>query len=175
MGSIDILRISAIVLSLIVLIGGALMLFPGSADYLSEFVEQKDPEPIVFEDFVPDDREEQFLTCPADLCANAGAHRLTPVYSVSADNLRARLLELIDNDPRISLRTADVGIDQYEFLAISPRQRYPDQITIRILELAPDRSSAAIFSRSISESERGTRNADRINRWLQIIDDARNL
>ncbi|KLN61781.1 hypothetical protein WH96_05675 [Kiloniella spongiae] len=119
----------------------------------------------------------QFLVCPKKLC-QASAHRESPVYNLSVDELKAEWLAFIKKQPRTEpwiAPSAELGdletvVDdenlQYDFIQRSEWMRYPDSITIRFIPLGSTTSTLAIYSRShYGKSDFGV-NEQRITNWL---------
>ncbi|WP_085899407.1 DUF1499 domain-containing protein [Kiloniella majae] len=107
----------------------------------------------------------QFLVCPKSFC-QASAHRESPVYNLSVDELKAEWLTFIKKQPRIEEGAADEQKQQYDFIQRTEWIRYPDSITIRFIPLGSTTSTLAIYSRShYGKSDFGV-NEQRITNWL---------
>lgn len=167
----DLIRAGSIVLSLIVLIAGALFLLPGSGQLL-EGIFGREEVPIV--DFytlsVPADGPDHYLVCPQDVCVSQPPDQLSKIYDIPADRLRSLLLGFVDNQPTISFWRMDPAINQFDFLENNPTMRMPDVITVRTFDLGDGRSTMAIYSRSMHGFAKKGSNRRRAQRWMAMID-----
>ena len=141
--------------------------------------------PIEFSTLELKATDNQYLVCPEDLCERAEPHRLADVYAVPAESLRRSLLEVIDDDPGSSLRMSGHAQSGHASNLTSPRivvdstsgntlrvvartalMRFPDIISVDIIEVSQNRSTLALYGRSqIGRSDLGVNKA-RIDRWL---------
>ena len=125
--------------------------------------------PIDFATLQRTPRPNQYLMCPADLCA-ASIDAASPVYDVSDAALKKTWLALMSTQPR----TVQVGLSpdasQYDFIQRSKWFRFPDTITVKFIPLPEGRSTLAIYSRSrYGRSDFGV-NQQRIEAWLKRLD-----
>lgn len=113
-------------------------------------------------------RQNTYLVCPPDLCGQA-PDRESPVFALSAIELRNLWFEMIGNQPRIDWIASDEEILQYDFVQRTRLMRFPDSITVRFLALQEGRSTLAIYSRShYGRSDFGV-NQERIEAWLDAL------
>ena len=114
------------------------------------------------------DRPNQFLICPPGLCG-AKAHADSPLFDVPVERLRARWREVVAGQPSVESLAEDQDGLGFDYVQRSPRFRFPDLITVRFIAAAPERSTLAIYSRSIyGESDFGV-NRERIEAWLALL------
>lgn len=110
------------------------------------------------------------LVCPAGVCARTQPDRTAPVYPVSTDTLLRTLKEMVAADPDNRIVGAPAP-DDLRFVARTPVLRFPDTVSVTVLETAPGAASLAIYSRSqIGRSDLGV-NAARIDRLLAALDE----
>ncbi|GAB4576469.1 MAG: hypothetical protein Tsb008_20590 [Rhodothalassiaceae bacterium] len=168
MSLLDFIRIAAIGLSVVVvLIGGALLLMP--SDRLESLFGTGALEPTDFRTLERKDKPNSYLLCPRDHCPRARADAEAPVFDMPVEELRRRLLSLVDGDANLKVHAMDLERGYFEIIARTPSMRFPDIISVELLELPNGRSSLAIFSRSVyGYSDLGA-NRKRIERWLAII------
>lgn len=167
---VDILRIGSIVLSIVVLLAGALFLLPGSGQLL-EGIFGREEVPLV--DFrtlaIARGSPDHYLVCPEDVCLSEPPDQVLQVYDISAERLRARLLSFVDNQATVSFWRMDPAINQFDFLENDPSMRMPDVVTVQTFDLGQGKSAIAIYSRSLhSFADKGS-NRKRVQRWLAMI------
>ena len=107
----------------------------------------------------------QYLVCPADLCA-ADADATAPEFALSAETLQAHWRTMVGAEPRVEfLGESDDG-RQLDYVQRTARWRFPDLITVRFIALGSERSTLAIYSRAVyGQSDFGV-NRERIEAWL---------
>ncbi len=124
-------------------------------------------DPIDFPTLELSDKPNQFLMCPAGYC-RAPAQLESPIFDIPVDQLRKRWDDTVREEPRVALLSADTP-DQSTFVQRSARLRFPDIVTVRFISLAPERSTLAIFSRSVyGRSDFGV-NRQRVLDWMDKI------
>ena len=143
----------------------ALLLFtPLGERPLTALFSVGDFEAVDFEDLKLTDKPNQFLMCPPHICSG---HADSPVFDVSADELRERWREVISAQPRVELLAEDG--QQFDYVQRSARFRFPDIITVRFISVPPSKSTLVIYSRSVyGKSDFGV-NRKRIEAWLLAI------
>lgn len=123
--------------------------------------------PVDFATLAVPDSPNRYLVCPPGLCARADA--AAPVHPVPADRLRAAWTAVLNR--HAARRLSETG-EQIDVEVRTPWLRFPDLVTIRIVPQGPDRSAAAVYSRSLyGHSDLGT-NAARIRTWQAEVDEA---
>lgn len=114
----------------------------------------------------------QYLVCPQDFCTEP-PHRVSPAFNFSVEELSTRWQRLIAGEPRIVTLSVDPNLQQFQYTQRTEWVRFPDVIAVKLITLGPDRSTLAIYSRSIyGRSDFGTNRA-RIDGWLAALQHAR--
>ena len=125
--------------------------------------------PVNFETLVRRSRPNDALACPADLCRTARPDIVPPLYPISAERLREIVAGIAREDPETQIVYSARGEDQDRYVARTRLMRFPDTINVRIIPIAADAATVAIYSRSqIGYSDMGM-NRKRIERWLDGI------
>lgn len=107
----------------------------------------------------------QYLVCPDGFC-RAAAHRLSPGYNVTANELRERWLQWMTEQPKVVLASANSEGLQVTFIERSRLLGFPDLITLQFVPAGERQSTIAIYSRSLyGYSDLGVNRA-RIEQWL---------
>ena len=110
-------------------------------------------------------KKNQFLVAP-DGYSSEQAHFSSPTYGCSAENLKAKWMSMINNQPRVILKNSDNHNMEYTFIQYSKIFRFPDYITVHFIALSPMKSTLAIFSRSRYGRRDFGVNERRIRSWL---------
>lgn len=166
---LGIVSLTAIVLSIILLIIAGLFLFPQTREYLNNNFAQGTLKTIDFRNLIKREEGDGYLACPIDICINIEPDENSPEFDVSLIQLRKILFEFIDSQGTISLQNLDMVNQNFDFIEKTPSMRLPDIISVQLFKLSPDRSTVAIYSRSIKGYEDEKRNKDRVKRWLDYI------
>jgi len=107
------------------------------------------------------------LVCPRDLCSRAAPDIEPPVYPLAAERLRAIAREAILAEPDVTQVQSDGPQDRY--VVRTRLLRFPDTVDVKVVALAEDRSTLALYSRSqIGRSDFGT-NQRRLRRWVDRV------
>ena len=170
MGSIKKIRYLAIGSSIVILALGALLLHPDSRPLLESLFGQGELPPVDFESLELSGDRDEYLVCDPELCRLTQPHLVAKAYSVPFGELREILLSSIDKSPTYFRRSLDLAIQQFEFTERVPNSPFPDVVTIRFVSLGDNRSSIAIYSRSVAGRSDPGRNQDRVESLLGIIE-----
>lgn len=155
-------------------VGGTVLVWrgaePGGIDDLWHLVfGAPDLGPVNFETLVRRSRPNDALAAPDGLCRNARPDFATPVYAVPAERLRAIVAEVAHADAETQIVFSAQWEEQDRYVARSPVMRFPDTINVRVIPIAADASTLALYSRSqIGLSDLGV-NRKRLERWLDRI------
>ncbi len=143
---------------------------PGGIDDLYHLtVGAPDLGAVDFETLVRRSRPNDALACPQDLCRIARPDIVPPLYPVSAERLREIVAGIAREDPETQIVYSARWEEQDRYVARTRLMRFPDTINVRIVPVAADASTIAIYSRSqIGYSDWGV-NRKRIERWLDAI------
>ena len=111
----------------------------------------------------------QYLVCPKDICS-ASAHRESPVFDFDVDELIRKWDAMIARQKRVEVVSQQSAPRQRDYVQRSFLFRFPDIITVRFLPLTEERSTLAIYSRSVyGHSDLGV-NKKRIDAWLAELE-----
>jgi hypothetical protein len=169
---LDNLTYISISLSVLIIVGGLLLILFSEELPLEGIFSPSKMEVIDFETLaiVPD--QNHYLSCPEDYCLMATSDQITIVYPVTVDVLSLRFLDFIDAQPRVEKNTKrwDIPNRQFEYLAYSGPNPFPDVVTVQFYDLGGNHSSLAILSRTLKGEDRNNANKNRVNRWLSTLD-----
>jgi len=159
------------VLVLAVLIAGGLLLFtPLGDESLSGVFPVGEVEPVEFASLQLTENPNQFLMCPPGRCS-AQAHAESPVFGFPVEELRKRWDAIVAAEPRLTVLERDRSGFQVDYVQRSARFRFPDVITVRFVEVPDERSSLAVYSRSLfGKSDLGV-NRERIEAWVAALEE----
>jgi uncharacterized protein (DUF1499 family) len=110
-----------------------------------------------------------FLFCPPGYCPAAEAIA-SPVFPMPWERLREYWTEVISGEKRIETIAADPDERRFAYIQHSPTFRFPDIITVEFVQLAPNRSSIAIYSRSRYGHYDFGKNRKRVGKWLALLE-----
>jgi uncharacterized protein (DUF1499 family) len=113
------------------------------------------------------------LVCPASHCPNAKPDSEPKTYPMARAELLARLKSIALAEPDTAELYCGTDCDRIARILQHTRlMRFPDTIDIEVLPAADNRSTLAIYSRSlIGRGDLGVNRA-RIERWLAALDTA---
>ncbi|MFD0916369.1 DUF1499 domain-containing protein [Pseudahrensia aquimaris] len=132
-----------------------------------------DQGPVNFATLTKTPKPNQALICPEGFCAAAEAKgqvdRQSPIYALSADQLKQELLRSLETENDLTRVDDESEENRMRFVQRTARLRFPDSIRVEIVPLSNGRSSIALYSQSqIGTSDLGV-NAKRMNRWLKRL------
>jgi len=109
------------------------------------------------------------LVCPADHCPNAQSDSTPKVYATPPAELLARLrtIALAEPDTRELAGAPDDGA---RFLQHTRLMRFPDTIDVEVFPAGENRSTLAVYSRSLLGRRDFGVNRARVTRWLAALD-----
>jgi uncharacterized protein (DUF1499 family) len=113
------------------------------------------------------------LVCPPALCARAKPDWDAKTFAVTAAELRTRVMSIALAEPRtgaLHCHPPCDGPDRY--VQYSSIMRFPDNIDVQILPVGEDKSTIAIYSRSLLAYHDFGTNRARIARWLAALQSA---
>ncbi|WP_201153280.1 DUF1499 domain-containing protein [Rhodothalassium salexigens] len=172
MSGFDVFRLTVIGLSVAVLILGAVLLgliYSGRTAWLEDLFGPGELAEIEFATLERQSPSNSYLACPEGLCTASQVDQTVPVYPLSVDALQQRLIDWVDGKPDVTLRRLEPETRQYHFVARTPRMRFPDLVTIQLLERGADRSTLAIYSRSVYGKSDLGKNEARVKTWLAVL------
>lgn len=109
------------------------------------------------------------LACPPGFCPTAKSDLDVPVFATEVAQLREELekIALADGEVEKVFTSPHDGTERY--VARSRLMRFPDTVSVLAIDLAPQRSSIALYSRSqLGRSDFGANKA-RLERWLAAL------
>jgi Protein of unknown function (DUF1499) len=111
------------------------------------------------------ERPNQYLVCPKGLCA-AAAHRESPAIALPVEKLEAKWRALLTRKAGAVQFAHDKERRQFDVVLRTSMLRFPDVVTIRFIALDAERSTVAVYSRSLyGRSDFGVNRA-RVDGWL---------
>ena len=164
------LRVILIVLLLPLLAYAGLALAVGRDGVWDTLLGAGDRGPVAFETLQPPDRPNRHLVCPPDLCRKADGE--SPVFPVAVEAQAKAWDRLIEREGarRFARQDGQSQAGQIDVEVRTPWLRFPDLVTIRPIALGPDRSTVALYSRSLyGHSDFGV-NAGRLRSWLGALE-----
>ena len=156
---------------IIVLIGGLVALFllsPQSRPILVKLLPVGKIEFVQFDVLQPPDRPNHFLLCPKDYCV-FGADAESPVYNMPKERLRTIFFEALELDPAMQIEKNYDDVDQYDIVTRSKYLAFPDILTVRFFRSGEDKSTLAMYSRSVYGHYDFGVNRERVEKLLRII------
>lgn len=107
----------------------------------------------------------QYLLCPQDLCTTR-TDGVAPVFDLSAERLQGLWEMMMTEEPSVHEVGRDLAILQVDYVQRTKLLRFPDLITVRFIPLGEQRSTLAIYSRSVyGQGDMGV-NRTRVLDWL---------
>ena len=110
-----------------------------------------------------------FLSCPPGYCPAAEAIA-SAVFPMPWERLREYWTEVISGQKRVEKIVADPDERRFVYIQQSPIFRFPDIVTIEFVQLGPNRSSIAIYSRSRYGDHDFGKNRKRVGKWLALLE-----
>lgn len=151
-----------------VLLGGAvfsLILILGFNTLIQENPRPQHIDPLAVQLGV---RDNQILLTP-ELKTGDPREIQSPTYALDADQLVAKLDEMILSEPRAKMIGGAKTFRWMTYVQRSRFLRFPDFISVRVLSAGEGRSTMVIYSRSLyGERDLGV-NRDRVERWLKAL------
>jgi uncharacterized protein (DUF1499 family) len=152
----------------IVVAYGSLVAVKGRKGALAVLLGEIKREPVDFAQLRLKSSPNQYLVCPEGDCSGQ-AHAVAPDFSVSVDRLQAAWFAVVESQPSTEIIGRNDAARQFDIETLTPLIGYPDTVTVRFIELASDRSTLMIYSRShYGHSDLGA-NQKRIDRWLAEV------
>lgn len=115
-------------------------------------------------------RPNSYLMSPAGYCPFP-PNEISPVFDMAARDLEAKFETIVDAEPRTEkFRTIKISNEtQIDFVQYSAFFGFPDTITIRFIELGPETSTLAIYSRAHYGRRDFGVNEKRIKDWMHKL------
>lgn len=127
--------------------------------------------PVNFATLTRHDTPNDALVCPAARCPNAKPDEEPKTYPMTPAELLARLKAVVLAEPDTKELSCAPNCDHTDrFVQYTRLMRYPDTIDIEVFSVPDNRSTLAIYSRSlVGRSDLGVNHA-RVMRWLAALD-----
>ena len=109
------------------------------------------------------------LFCPPGYCPAAQAI-VSPVFPMPWERLHEYWTEVITGEKRVETIATDPDMRRFVYIQHSPTFRFPDIITVEFVQLGPNRSSIAIYSRSRYGDYDFGKNRRRVGKWLALLE-----
>lgn len=172
--SVEKLRARAISISLlIVAIGGLgwfLVVSDKDGSLFGENLQNGTLDKVSFATLVPDTNS--YLLCPANLCRGGSPDGETAIYDVGVAGLSRALFAYTDRHAGITLRERDLMNWQFDLSEYAQGENFPHVITVKFIPIREDKSTIAIYSRSVVGSSDKETHRERVERWLRFIEAA---
>jgi uncharacterized protein (DUF1499 family) len=110
-----------------------------------------------------------FLACPPGYCPAAQAIA-SPVFPMPWERLREYWTEVISGEKHVDTVVTDHDNRRFVYIQHSPTFRFPDIVTIEFVQLGPNRSGIAIYSRSRYGTYDFGKNRKRVVKWLALLE-----
>ena len=130
-----------------------------------------DKGPVDFATLRKSRKPNQFLLAPENYCKNETPDKTSPTYSLSAEELKQKLLASLENEQ--NLERVDDGSSALSVRLVqrSKKLRFPDTIPVEIIPLDGSKSTIVFYSQSqIGYRDFGVNRA-RIMRWLRRLEE----
>ncbi|WP_282608350.1 DUF1499 domain-containing protein [Pelagibius sp. Alg239-R121] len=121
-----------------------------------------------------------FLLCPENFCAKRPPDRASSVYDVSQEQLVKIVRKVVESTeglrrddrerPKADQSSQPPPAMQWDYVATTRHMKFPDLITIRILEAGDGKSSLVIYSRAVYGRKDFGANQNRIAAWIEAIE-----
>lgn len=153
----------ALIAAFVLVLAGAVLIWEGS---MLERVFSIGTVPVIdFTTLERADTPNQYLACPNEVCS-AFIDDLPPVYAASVAEVRSAWEALMKSEPRVREKRRDLTGVQIDYVQRSRLLRFPDLITVRFIAIDANRTTLAIYSRSIyGQGDMGVNKA-RIRGWI---------
>lgn len=142
-------------------------------------------ERIDFATLEPRDKPNSFLLCPDGLCEKRAFDRESPRYEIPAAQLAPIVRRIVeategvrpDDRERPAIPQA-AGSEvaaaepamQWDYIATTRHLKFPDLITVRIIESGESSSTFAIYGRAVYGRKDFGVNQNRIAAWIEAIE-----
>jgi len=169
MSILNIVRLSAIGLSFVVLILGGALLFLDQEKLEALFGGEGELPRLDFASLEREGDTASYLVCPSDTCSRANPDEIAPRFDIPVNQLRAGLVEYVEATPGIRNHRIDAERNQFVFLVPAPDKAQPDVVTVRLYPAGKNGSTLAIYSRSVVGDSDSSVHAARVKRWLSAL------
>jgi uncharacterized protein (DUF1499 family) len=110
------------------------------------------------------------LVCPPGFCGGAKANWEARIYDVAPRELLDRVRRVALAEPDTRTIDSDKDPDRVaRFIQYSRRLRFPDTIDVEVIPVGDNKSTLAIYSRSLVGLGDAGVNRKRVERWLKAL------
>jgi len=111
----------------------------------------------------------QALVCPTGYCVSSKIDIESPIYALSAQELRQRFINALSNEERLERVDNSEDSLKLRYVQRSKLMQFPDTIRLEFIAVDGERSTLAIYSQSqLGTSDFGV-NLKRVKRWLNLL------
>jgi len=163
----------SISLSVVIILGGLILIMFSEKLPLEGIFGSGEIAEVDFEALTVTPGPNHYLACPEDYCPMATPDQITEVYPITVDVLSQRFFNFVDGLPRVDLKPGGMDIPnrQFEYLAYNGSNPFPDVVTVRFFDLGGNRSSVAIYSRTLKGEDLSDTNQKLVSRWLRAMEE----
>lgn len=115
-----------------------------------------------------------YLLCPQNVCKQAVADGVAPIFPLDQGRLRQLLVDFADANPTVNAFRFDLRANQFDFTEKMPGQPFPAVVTVKVIGLDTYSSTIAIYSRQPIGSSDKSDHMERVTRWLRVVLDTVN-
>ncbi|TQV79261.1 DUF1499 domain-containing protein [Denitrobaculum tricleocarpae] len=142
-------------------------------------------ERIDFAALEPRDKPNSFLLCPEGFCEKRAFDRESPRYEIPAAQLAPIVRRIVEategvrpddrERPAILQPSESAGLAaepamQWDYIATTRHLKFPDLVTLRIIETGEGSSTLAIYGRAVYGRKDFGVNQNRIAAWIEAIE-----
>ncbi len=98
-----------------------------------------------------------------------GADAEAPVYNIPKESLRQIFFEALELNPYMKIEQNYQDVDQYDIVERSKYLAFPDILTVRFFRRGDDKSTLAMYSRSVYGHYDFGVNRARVEKLLRTI------
>jgi uncharacterized protein (DUF1499 family) len=125
--------------------------------------------PVEFADLVRRSTPNDALVCGEGVCPMAAADRVAPVFEVAPSELLARLDQLLRAVAGSEALYVGPEANRLRFVFKTKWMRFPDVVDAEVFAVAPNRSTLALYSRSVvGRNDQGVNKA-RLNMFMDQL------
>ncbi len=117
-----------------------------------------------------DEKPNSYLVCPKDYC-HTKVDEISPVFKLNVINLQKKWQELINQQARIEVLSANNTEHNYQYVQRSFLFRFPDIINVKLIPVSSDTSTIAIYSSAVYGYYDFNVNKKRVEKWLNELRD----
>lgn len=140
----------------------------GQGGVLDRMLPPGAPAPVDFATLTRPGSPNTYLVAPPG-ATRAAPDEAPPTFDVPAAQLGRRLLDAVAREPRVTQVWTSADRREFQFVQRSALMRWPDVVSVKLIDLDGGRSTLAIYSRSVyGYSDLGVNRA-RVRRWLAAL------